>query len=27
MKVCGEEKPPFLEMEEGHWVSCHLYKR
>jgi len=26
MKVCEEEKPPFLEMEEGHWVSCHLYK-
>jgi peptide/nickel transport system ATP-binding protein len=27
MKVCEEEKPPLLEIEEGHWVSCHLYKK
>jgi oligopeptide/dipeptide ABC transporter ATP-binding protein len=27
MKVCKEEKPPFSEIEENHWVSCHLYKR
>jgi hypothetical protein len=25
--VCGKEKPPFLEIEEGHWVSCHLIKK
>jgi oligopeptide/dipeptide ABC transporter ATP-binding protein len=27
MGVCGKEKPPFLEIEEGHWVSCHLIKK
>jgi oligopeptide/dipeptide ABC transporter ATP-binding protein len=27
MGVCEEEKPPFLEIEEGHWVSCHLIKK
>jgi oligopeptide/dipeptide ABC transporter ATP-binding protein len=26
MGVCEKEKPPFLEIEEGHWVSCHLFK-
>jgi oligopeptide/dipeptide ABC transporter ATP-binding protein len=25
MDVCSREKPPLTEMEEGHWVSCHLY--
>jgi len=23
--ICQEEKPPMIEFEEGHWVSCHLY--
>lgn len=27
MAVCENEKPPPLEVEEGHWVSCHLYSR
>lgn len=27
MAVCEKEKPPPLEVEEGHWVSCHLYSR
>jgi oligopeptide/dipeptide ABC transporter ATP-binding protein len=26
MGVCREEKPAMIEIEEGHWVSCHLYK-
>lgn len=26
MMICEGEKPLFLEIEEGHWVSCHLYK-
>jgi len=26
MTECEKEKPPFLEIEEGHWVSCHLFK-
>ena len=26
MEVCREEKPAMIEIEEGHWVSCHLYK-
>ena len=26
MGVCEKEKPLFLEIEEGHWVSCHLFK-
>jgi oligopeptide/dipeptide ABC transporter ATP-binding protein len=25
MEICKTGKPPFLEMEEGHWVSCRLY--
>jgi peptide/nickel transport system ATP-binding protein len=25
MEVCNREKPPFQEIGEGHWVSCHLY--
>ena len=24
-KVCEKEKPLSMEIEEGHWVSCHLY--
>ena len=24
--VCEKEEPHFQEIEEGHWVSCHLYK-
>jgi oligopeptide/dipeptide ABC transporter ATP-binding protein len=24
---CKKEKPPFLEIEEGHGVRCHLYGR
>jgi len=27
MAVCQREKPVMLEMEEGHWVSCHLYEK
>jgi oligopeptide/dipeptide ABC transporter ATP-binding protein len=26
MEVCREEKPAMIEIEEGHWVSCHLSK-
>jgi oligopeptide/dipeptide ABC transporter ATP-binding protein len=26
MEVCREEKPAMIDIEEGHWVSCHLYK-
>jgi oligopeptide/dipeptide ABC transporter ATP-binding protein len=26
MEVCREEKPAMIEIEEGHWVSCRLYK-
>jgi len=26
MKVCEREKPPMIEIEEGHWVSCHLFR-
>ena len=25
--VCQRQKPMMLEMEEGHWVSCHLYEK
>ena len=25
-EVCRRQKPMMLEMEEGHWVSCHLFK-
>jgi len=25
--VCMTEKPTLIEVEEGHWVSCHLYKK
>ncbi len=24
MDICQEEKPSWIEFEEGHWVSCHL---
>ena len=27
MGVCQRGKPPFVEFEEGHWVSCHLYTK
>jgi oligopeptide/dipeptide ABC transporter ATP-binding protein len=27
MEICEKEKPSSIEMEEGHWVSCHLYGR
>jgi oligopeptide/dipeptide ABC transporter ATP-binding protein len=23
--ICQDEKPPMIEFEERHWVSCHLY--
>ena len=26
MEVCEREKPVPVEIEEGHWVSCHLHK-
>jgi oligopeptide/dipeptide ABC transporter ATP-binding protein len=26
-EVCQKEKPLWIEIEEDHWVSCHLYKR
>jgi oligopeptide/dipeptide ABC transporter ATP-binding protein len=26
MGVCEKEEPLLQEIEEGHWVSCHLYK-
>jgi len=26
MEICKKEKPPMIEIEKGHWVSCHLYK-
>jgi oligopeptide/dipeptide ABC transporter ATP-binding protein len=25
MTICSEQKPPFVQIEEDHWVSCHLY--
>jgi oligopeptide/dipeptide ABC transporter ATP-binding protein len=25
MEICEKEKPSWIESEEGHWVSCHLY--
>jgi peptide/nickel transport system ATP-binding protein len=25
--VCKTEKPVMIELEEGHWVSCHLYQK
>ena len=25
MDICKKEKPSMIEIEEGHWVSCHLY--
>ncbi len=27
MEVCKQVKPPSLEMEPGHFVTCHLYSR
>ena len=24
--VCDQESPELVEIEAGHWVSCHLYK-
>ena len=24
MERCGQEEPPLLEREPGHWVACHL---
>ena len=24
MEICKKEKPSMIEIEEGHWVSCHL---
>jgi len=26
MEICEKEKPSWIEPEEGHWVSCHLYE-
>lgn len=26
MEICEKEKPSWIESEEGHWVSCHLYE-
>lgn len=26
MEVCEKEKPASVELEEGHWVSCHRHK-
>ncbi|MEM4721446.1 MAG: ABC transporter ATP-binding protein [Candidatus Methanomethylicaceae archaeon] len=26
MKICEWKKPPMIEIEIGHWVSCHLYQ-
>lgn len=25
MKICAEVRPKWHEVEEGHWVSCHLH--
>jgi oligopeptide/dipeptide ABC transporter ATP-binding protein len=25
MDICKKEKPSMIEIEEDHWVSCHLY--
>lgn len=27
MDICQKEKPPMIEFEAGHWVSCHLFKK
>jgi len=27
MDVCQRGKPPSIAFEEGHWVSCHLYRK
>jgi oligopeptide/dipeptide ABC transporter ATP-binding protein len=27
MDGCRVEKPPLVELEEGHWVSCYLYRK
>jgi peptide/nickel transport system ATP-binding protein len=24
--ICQREKPSMIQFEEGHWVSCHLYR-
>ncbi|HDI86555.1 MAG TPA: ABC transporter ATP-binding protein [Candidatus Korarchaeota archaeon] len=24
---CDKEEPPFIEVEPGHWVACHLYSK
>lgn len=26
MEICEKEKPSWIDPEEGHWVSCHLYE-
>jgi len=26
MEICGKKDPPFLEVEKGHFVACHLIK-
>jgi oligopeptide/dipeptide ABC transporter ATP-binding protein len=26
MDRCLKEKPPMIEIEEGHWISCHRYE-
>jgi oligopeptide/dipeptide ABC transporter ATP-binding protein len=26
MDICKKQKPDFLWVEPGHWVSCHLFK-
>jgi oligopeptide transport system ATP-binding protein len=25
LPVCSKEEPPFLQIDAGHWVACHLY--
>jgi len=27
MEICKREKPKMTELEEGHSVACHLYRR
>jgi len=27
MEICRKEEPLFLDIESGHYVSCHLYRQ
>jgi len=27
LSICNKVKPKFIELADGHFVSCHLYKR